>query len=98
MVRAFEGTHRAPATGFKRTSRSGRAPIMKRGKSLGVGRALPGGHVPAPADIVMKSPGGGIPPYELNKVLGRVTLRPLVEDDFLTFEVLTKPDVELARS
>jgi hypothetical protein len=34
----------------------------------------------------------------LNKVLGRVTLRPLMEDDFLTFEVLGKPDVELARS
>ena len=25
-------------------------------------------------------------------------LRPLMEDDFLTFEVLSKPDVELARS
>ena len=31
----------------------------------------------------MKSPGGGIPPYELDKVLGRTTLKPLHEDDFL---------------
>ena len=46
----------------------------------------------------MKSPGGGIPPYELDKVLGRVTLKPLYEDDFLTFEVLSKPSAEFARS
>jgi hypothetical protein len=50
------------------------------------------------ADVVMKSPAGGIPPYELHNVLGRVTLRPLFEDDFLSFEVLSKPGVELARS
>ena len=46
----------------------------------------------------MKSPGGGIPPYELDKVLGRVTLKPLHEDDFLSFEVLSKPSAEFARS
>jgi hypothetical protein len=46
----------------------------------------------------MKSPGGGIPPYELEKVIGRVTLRALHEDDFLSFEVLGKPSAELARS
>jgi N-acetylneuraminate synthase/sialic acid synthase len=68
------------------------------GKSLVVARDLPEGHVLTPADVVMKSPGGGIPPYELDSVLGRVTLRPLYEDDFLTFDVLSKPNVELARS
>ena len=67
-------------------------------KSLVVARDLPSGHVLGTGDIVMKSPGGGIPPYELGNVLGRMTLRPLMEDDFLTFEVLSKPDVELARS
>jgi hypothetical protein len=46
----------------------------------------------------MKSPGGGIPPYELHNVLGRVTLKALREDDFLTFDVLSKPNAELARS
>jgi hypothetical protein len=34
----------------------------------------------------------------LKKVVGRVTLKPLVQDDVFTFEVLTKPDAELARS
>jgi hypothetical protein len=31
-------------------------------------------------------------------VIGRTTLKPLHEDDFLTFEVLSKPDPEFARS
>ena len=98
LCRDLERTHKALGNGVKKIYESEKAPIVKMGKSLVVARDLPSGHVLGPNDIVMKSPGGGIPPYELNTVLGRVTLRPLMEDDFLTFEVLSKPDVELARS
>jgi sialic acid synthase len=98
LCRDLERTHKALGNGVKKIYDSEKAPIVKMGKSLVVARDLPSGHVLGPNDIVMKSPGGGIPPYELNSVLGRVTLRPLMEDDFLTFEVLSKPDVELARS
>jgi sialic acid synthase len=98
MVRDLERTYKAVGNGVKKIYESEKAPIIKMGKSLVVARDLPGGHLLGPDDIVMKSPGGGIPPYDLHKVLGRVTLRPLMEDDFLTFEVLSKPDVELARS
>jgi sialic acid synthase len=98
MCRDLERTHKALGNGVKKIYESEKAPIIKMGKSLVVARDLPSGHILGPNDIVMKSPGGGIPPYDLNKVLGRVTLRPLMEDDFLTFEVLSKPDVELARS
>jgi len=98
MVRDLERTYRALGNGVKKIYESEKAPITKMGKSLVVARDLPSGHVLGPADIVMKSPGGGIPPYDLHNVLGRMTLRPLREDDFLTFEVLSKPDVELARS
>jgi N-acetylneuraminate synthase/sialic acid synthase len=68
------------------------------GKSLVVARDLPSGHTLKPEDIVMKSPAGGIPPYELDNVIGRITLKPLYEDDFLSFEVLSAPNSELARS
>jgi sialic acid synthase len=98
MVRDLERTHKALGNGLKKIYDSEKAPITKMGKSLVVARDVPSGHILGPEDIVMKSPGGGIPPYELDKVLGRVTLRPLMEDDFLTFEVLSKPDVEFARS
>jgi N-acetylneuraminate synthase/sialic acid synthase len=100
MVRDLERTHKALGDGTKKIYDSEKAPIIKMGKSLVVARDLPSGHVLGPNDIVMKSPGGGIPPYELDKVIGLTTLRPLYEDDFLTFDVLSKPSAspELARS
>jgi sialic acid synthase len=98
MVRDLERTHKAMGDGRKKIYDSERAPIVKMGKSLVVARLLPAGHTLRAEDIVMKSPGGGIPPYELQKVIGRVTLKPLYEDDVLTFDVLSKPDAEFGRS
>ena len=98
MVRDLERTHKAMGNGVKKIYDSEKAPIIKMGKSLVVARDIPSGHVLGADDIVMKSPGGGIPPYELQNVLGRMTLKPLHADDFLSFEVLSKPSPELARS
>lgn len=98
MVRDLDRTFKAMGDGRKKIYESERAPIVKMGKSLVVAHNLPSGHVLGPQDVVMKSPGGGIPPYDLEKVLGRTTLKPLHADEFLTFEVLSKPDAEFARS
>jgi N-acetylneuraminate synthase/sialic acid synthase len=99
MVRDLERTYRALGDGTKKIYESEKAPIIKMGKSLVVARDLPAGHVVTASDVVMKSPGGGIPPYDLDKVLGRVTLKALYADDFLAFDMLSgKPSAELARS
>ena len=98
LVRDLDRTYRALGDGVKKIYESEKAPIVKMGKSLVIARDLPAGHMIRREDIVMKSPGGGIPPYELDKVLGRVTLKQLYEDDFLTFEALGKLSAELARS
>jgi sialic acid synthase len=99
MVRDLERTYKAMGDGVKKVYDSERAPIVKMGKSLVVARDLPVGHVLTPADIVMKSPGGGIPPYELHAVLGRVTAQPLKADDFLSYESIgAKADPQFARS
>ncbi len=98
LVRDLDRTFRATGDGVKKIYDSERAPILKMGKSLVVARDLPAGHVLSADDVVMKSPAGGIPPYELQNVLGRATLRALHEDDFLSFEVLSKPNPELVRS
>jgi N-acetylneuraminate synthase/sialic acid synthase len=98
MVRDLERTHKALGDGQKKIYESEKAPIVKMGKSLVVARDLAAGHVLTRDDIVMKSPGGGIPPYELDNVLGRITLKALYEDDFLSFEMLSKPSAQLARS
>ena len=88
MVRDLERTHRAMGDGTKKIYDSEKAPIIKMGKSLVVARDLPGGHVLTEADIVMKSPAGGIPPYDLDKVLGRPITRALHADDFLSYDVI----------
>jgi sialic acid synthase len=99
MVRDLDRTFKAMGDGKKKLYDSERAPIIKMGKSLVVARNLPSGHVIGAKDVVMKSPGGGIPPYDLDKVIGRTTLKPLHEDDFFTFDVLSKADdAEFARS
>lgn len=98
LVRDLERTFKAMGDGVKKVYESEKAPIIKMGKSLVVARDLPAGHVIAPADVVMKSPAGGIPPYDLHRVIGRVTLKPLYQDDFLSFEVLSEPSSEFARS
>lgn len=99
MVRDLERAAVALGDGIKKTYESERAPIIKMGKSLVVARDLPAGHILRPQDVVMKSPGGGIPPYEIDEVIGKVTLRPVYEDDFFTFEMLGSPEsAQLARS
>ena len=97
LVRDLDRTHKAMGDGRKKIYESERAPILKMGKSLVLARDLPGGHVLRPDDITMKSPAGGIPPYELENVIGRMTLKPLFEDDCLSFEVLSEPNAESAR-
>jgi sialic acid synthase len=99
MVRDLERTASALGDGVKKIYDSEKAPILKMGKSLVVARDLPAGHVLTRADVVMKSPAGGIPPYELDKILGLLTVKAMHEDDFLSFDMLRKPEgAELARS
>jgi sialic acid synthase len=98
LVRDLERTFKATGNGVKKIYDSERAPIIKMGKSLVVAHDLPAGHTLRPEDIVMKSPGGGIPPYELEGVIGRVTLKAVYEDDVLSYDVLSKPGAAPAPS
>jgi N-acetylneuraminate synthase/sialic acid synthase len=98
LVRDLDRTRLALGDGIKKAYESENAPILKMGKSLVVASDLPAGHVLQPEDVVMKSPAGGIPPFELDKVMGRVTLEALHEDDFLSYDVLGTPKSKLTRS
>ena len=51
------------------------------GKKLVAARDLAAGHVLAPGDLVAKSPADeGLPPSELDLLLGRTLVTPLRED------------------
>ena len=51
-------------------------------------RDLPAGYTIRREDVALKSPGDGLPPYELDKVIGRITRQELKEDEDITYEVL----------
>lgn len=88
LVRDLGRLNVAIGDGVKRTYPSECAPLVKMGKKLVVARDLPQGHTLRPEDIAIKSPGDGLPPYEIDKVIGRVTCQPLKADDDILFEVL----------
>jgi N-acetylneuraminate synthase/sialic acid synthase len=49
---------------------------------------LPAGHVLREEDLAMKSPGDGLPPTELDKIVGRRLKQALGPDAALTLDVL----------
>jgi N-acetylneuraminate synthase/sialic acid synthase len=74
--------------GVKRTYDSEVNPITKMGKKLVAARDLPAGHMILREDIAIKSPGDGLQPFELDKVIGRVTHAAMQEDDDITYDAL----------
>lgn len=88
MVRYLRRAPIAMGDGIKRVYESEKNPILKMGKKLVAAKHLPEGHVIRIDDIAIKSPGDGLPPYEMDKVIGRVILKDLREDEDITFEVL----------
>lgn len=70
LVRDLQRARVAMGDGVKRTYDSEQAPLLKMSKSLVAARAMPAGHVLGPDDIVARSPGGGLPPYRLDDLIG----------------------------
>ena len=58
----------------------------KMGKSIYTQRPLPAGHVLQKSDLLLKSPGGGLPPYKLDNVVGRQLAVALEEETQLAWE------------
>jgi N-acetylneuraminate synthase/sialic acid synthase len=97
MRRFVRDLHRVPVALGDRVKRrlpSEERPLTKMGKKLVAARELEAGHVLGPGDLVAKSPAdGGLPPYELDRLLGGRLLRPLAFEQDVTFD-----DVELVEA
>jgi sialic acid synthase len=94
MRRLVRDLHRIPLArgdGVKRRLESEERPLEKMGKKLVAARDLPADHVLAPGDLEAKSPADeGLPPFELDRLLGRRLLRSVAYEQAVTLE-----DVEL---
>ncbi|MFL5892032.1 MAG: N-acetylneuraminate synthase family protein [Solirubrobacterales bacterium] len=93
LVRDLRRTRVALGDGSKRMYRSETEPAKKMGKKLVAARDLPAGHVLAEEDIAAKSPGDGLPPCELDRLVGRRLGYPVTEELPLTFDLLEDPAV-----
>jgi|SRR5919201_4506973 N-acetylneuraminate synthase/sialic acid synthase len=90
MRKLVRDLRRAPVAlgdGHKRRLPSEQKPLEKMGKKLVAARDLELGHVLTADDLAIKSPAdGGLPPYELDRLVGRRLRRPVAFEDFLTFD------------
>ena len=92
LVRDLKRARVALGDGAKTAHPSEADPIKKMGKKIVAARTLPAGHVLRREDVALKSPAdGGLPPYELDAVIGRMLRHPLVEDAAFTFDDLEEP-------
>jgi sialic acid synthase len=89
LVRDLRRARVALGDGIKRPYSNEKAPLYKMGKKLVAARDLPAGHALTREDVAIKSPNDGLPPYELENVIGKRTLRALKEDENISFEKLT---------
>ena len=88
MVRDLRRVHVALGDGEKKVLPGEAKPLLKMAKKLVAAHDIPTGHKLTAEDIAMKSPGDGLPPYEMDNVIGKKTRRALKEDDSLAFEDL----------
>jgi sialic acid synthase len=88
MVRDLRRTRIALGDGTKTMYASEIEPMVKMAKKLVAATDLPAGHRLEESDVAIKSPGDGLPPYELDRLVGRTLRHPVQADGALTFELL----------
>jgi sialic acid synthase len=93
LVRDLQRAQVAMGDGVKRRLPAENKPLYKMGKKLVAARELAQGHVLTRDDVAIKSPNDGLPPYELDRLLGKVTRRA-----FRFEEAFSLDDFELAPS
>lgn len=91
MVRDLVRVYAALGNGEKKAYASEASATLKMGKKLVAARDISAGHTLSAEDVAIKSPGDGLPPFELDNILGLSTVRAVAADESLTLENLSKP-------
>src|SRR5262249_23948356 len=90
LVRDLRRVKVALGDGDKRQFPSEVKPMLKLSKKMVAARPLPAGHRLTFQDIAFKSPGDGLPPYEVDKVIGCTLIKALEEDANISFDNLAE--------
>ena len=85
LVRDLQRARIAGGDGVKRTYDTEKAPLHKMAKKLVAARDIPAGQTLSLEDIAIKSPSDGLPPYEIDNVVGTRLRRALQEDENISF-------------
>ncbi|MDP8921333.1 MAG: N-acetylneuraminate synthase family protein [Chloroflexota bacterium] len=88
LVRDLTRAREALGDGVKKRHTSEVASMLKMGKSLYAARDLPAGHILSEGDVAIRCPGGGLAPYELERIVGLPLGQSLATDDPITLEAL----------
>jgi sialic acid synthase len=88
LVRDLQRAQRAHGDGIKRRLPEEEAPLTKMSKKIVAAHDLPVGTVLTEADLAVKSPGNGLPPYLIEEILGKTIKRALIADDALSLDDL----------
>jgi len=89
LIRDLRRGREAMGDGVKKPLPCEQKPLYKMGKKLVAAHDLPAGHLLTKEDIAIKSPNNGLPPFELNRVLGKSLRNSLVTDENITLEDLS---------
>lgn len=96
LVRDLRRARVAMGDGQKRRYQSEEAPLKKMAKSLVAARDLPAGHLVGPDDVAARCPGGGLPPYRLDELLGCRIAAPMRRDQPFREEQIPANDLATA--
>ena len=88
MIRDLQRARVAVGDGVKRVLPIESSALVKMGKKIVAARRLPAGHVIREEDLAIKSPGDGLAPIELDRVVGRRLLSALEPDEAVSLEIL----------
>jgi len=86
LVRDLRRTREAIGDGVKRTYDAEKKPLLKMSKKLTAARPLPAGHLLGPSDFSFQSPGDGLDPSNLDRLVGMVLVRAIDREEPFTLE------------
>jgi len=88
LVRDLGRASIAFGDGIKRPFDSEKKTMYKLGKKLVAANDMPIGHIIEEDDLAVKIPNDGLPPYEIDKIVGKKITRNVIKDENISFDYL----------